>query len=236
MPESTSNRRARRPIDKEIEALAEAGLLWDTLISRENGCDDLGKAYEIADDAVDQALKWGTWYERYWQHQREVELEQKELAKESLRIGRELSSFAERLSSFAELQRRSPITPPIARPSVDSAIQAAAAELAARLEELSLAYPVKVNKEDGHPSDRRLLGFVWGMAAAWRQLTPANLGTTGRFVRFLQAGFETVRPGEKAPEWQTKVKTAIKRFGMGERGWLQPVVRGRIGKNSLQHT
>src|SRR5262249_13090252 len=155
---------SRRPIDKEIEALADAGLLYDTLITRKNGRDDLSKAYALACDAVDdQAFKWGTWYERQRQHQREVALTHKKLSKKCQRIGCELSSFIVR-------QGWSLIRYPVARPSVYSIIRGAT-ELGARFEGLSLAYghSSKINKKDGHPSDRWLLGFVWGMAVAWRQ-------------------------------------------------------------------
>jgi hypothetical protein len=211
MPKSSRLRRARRaaaqPIDAEVEVLADAGLLHEKL--------DLSRAYELARKAVDQAALWARWYEERQQARQSAKSAHKDRADDCRRLGEQLASF---VGQYAQ-------RPPAGLASLSSSFLT---HVNALFDELDwrATTPPPASGKSGHPSDPWLLGFIWGMSVGWRQLTPANIGTVGRFPRFVQAGLDMAAPDRVSAALQTLIKTAIARFRMRERAWLQPVARG----------
>jgi hypothetical protein len=219
-------------IDAQVKALWKAGLLHETLIDPSQGSDkSLRRAYDRARQGVEQAALWGQWYGERRNRLRTTKSAHRQLAHESERLAAQLDGFLERCGWPL-------IENPVAAlrdPLYHSSIIRDVCELAERLALLSKVYsePPKI-KTTGHPSNAWLLGFIWGMGSAWRQLTAANISSSGRFPRFLQAGFDSVlKPKDvpENPEWETLVKTAIRRFGMKRKKWLEPIA-GVGGKKS----
>ena len=80
-----------------------------------------------------------------------------------------------------------------------------------------------VRKIEGRPPDEWMLGFVWTMAWGWKLLTTLPITPRGYFTQFLEQGFKLLRPDiEDPPEWESLVKTAIKRFRLKSTKPLQP--------------
>lgn len=88
----------------------------------------------------------------------------------------------------------------------------------ASLDQLARACTSTVMTTGGNPGSPWRVGFVWGMGLGWRGLTGKTISpSSDRFLRFLEAGFASVRPEDasNSDNWTSAVRTAIKRFGVG---------------------
>jgi hypothetical protein len=206
---SRARRQAKSAIDQEIEALARAGLLHEEL--------GLPRACELANEAIEQAVLWGQWYEARQQSRQSAKSAHKDRGDACRRLERRLASFVWRYAQH----------PPA---GVDPLSFSFITHARALFEEFDRIVATRASKaRAGNPSNPWLLGFIWGMAVGWRQLTFANIGSVGRFPRFVQAGLDMAAADKGLTVSETLVKTAIARFRMRERAWLRPVVGG--GKN-----
>ena len=174
----------RRPptepsVKGEIAALARAGKLR---------VQSLEEASALTKRIIEEAIRWAEQYERKLEGRPHISDERK-------CFGRAAFSEAARLRNFLlkyHVAVGEPLAPPkypLSRRHIAKVLRHAAM-LAERLEQISRACNEPIPGIQGRPPDGWLLGFIWGMAAGWRELTTAKVTPRGYFSRFLQPAFE----------------------------------------------
>lgn len=226
---SSTSRAPRRqprpsPIHDEIQALASAGKIRKELIhERDDGTEDLSEAHALVMATISDAKRWGSYYDRRRRGAPAVAARRKQLGCAIERMADRLDKFVrEHGASIAQsVDHLAPAEHPLSPTSAEESLRDIAA-LSERMDLMSRAFAEPLPGHLGRKSDFWLLGFVWGMAVGWRQLTAAPVSPRGRFPRFLAAGLAQVDPTLPGPGWEPLVKTAIERFAMRSKKWLRP--------------
>jgi hypothetical protein len=179
---------------------------------------DIGEARALVERTIGDAQRWATYYQRKAKGAPKVATKRKE-------FGRAASSEAARLRELISesrriVDRRAPADHPLSKAFL-ATLAEDAIELAKRIDQIAEACNEPAPGIQGRPSDTWLLGFIWGMAVGWLELTTAKIAPRAHFPRLLQAALARIEP-DCAPDWEPLVKTAIKRFALDQQQWLRP--------------
>jgi hypothetical protein len=210
---TTSTARRRRLVGPSIEDEIDA-LVQDRKLRV-----SVSGARALVDRAIEDAHRWAEYYDRKLKSTPRVSSDRK-------RFGHTAHNESVRLRKFMREYRRAfcePSAPPEHALSW-SALTKTFEDLAAvadRLDQISNACSEPSPGIQGRPSDGWLLGFIWGMAIGWRELTTAKISPRGHFPRFLQAALSRLHP-DVSHDWEPLIKTAVKRFSMNKVKWLRP--------------
>jgi hypothetical protein len=179
----------------------------------------IGEARAMVERTIGDAQRWATYYQRKAKGAPKVATKRKE-------FGRAASSEAARLRELVSqepprmVDRRAPADHPLSKASL-ATLAEDAIKLAERIEQVAKACNEPAPGIRGRPSDAWLLGFIWGMAVGWLELTTAKIAPRAHFPRLLQAALARIEP-DCAPDLEPLVKTAIKRFALDQQQWLRP--------------
>jgi hypothetical protein len=182
----------------------------------EDGTQDFSEAFALIESTISQAHQWGRYYEKRHKQQLSRARQRKRLARATKTAAKRLRLFVRRhwAGLTAAIEPLASQTHPLSHTSINAIL-----EHAARLESVAdtLAKPLPGTK--GGPTDARVLGFIWGMAHGWAQLTTFKIGPHGGFPEFLQAAWGTHRP---APNWEALIRIAVRRWRITGARWLRP--------------
>jgi hypothetical protein len=190
-----------------ITALGSAGLLLPKLIGKDAKDLTEDEANALVDRMIGDGLRWARYYERKLEGARPLSKERGSFGESTIRVAKRLDEFVgEFHAGFSD-----PFAPPehpLSRASRERALQDASA-LAECLRNIGQACEAPAPGILGRPSDGWLLGFIWGIAVGWRDLTPAVISREdGYFVRFLELAYAPVALRDNA-EQIAQAQTAL---------------------------
>jgi hypothetical protein len=202
--------------DAEVRALADKGLLYKEAWWRAGAQDDrlVEAAVAFARRAI-VATNNGDCFEEQGKRLRTARKNRIHLHRDTIELQQQLEIYLKRHGRelpFYDFLRDGRLV------SLYSEIQRII-DLLDLLEGYALLTKTPKPVKKGRPANFWMLGFIWGMAVCWRQLTLANISSapSGRFFRFVHAALAAVRPDLKLTE--SVIDTAIKRFHMKNPEW-----------------